>query len=436
MKKKLCLILTFIMLFCCVPISVFSVEGDSITTTLINGAELKGSKKTFDVFARNAHGGKISSSVTLNGEKVPHTWDDDEKTSYTLHFTKEGENTIVITAGNAQAIYTINYTKAQPGELIGHATVCIELFTLGLGYLIEPINVEIYEGETAADTLVNTIESYGFTADYQGDTAYGKGFYLSGISGVSGVVDTVANFPEYLLTALEENYLYPEYERYDADWIGEFDYTFGSGWMYMVNGVFPNVGFCDYFLGDGDVVTTCFTLAFGSDIGGGWNNSYYEVNKRDSLTALIAEVNTKGIAGEDGISEAYMLAMDTVQNLIATESEISKAYNALYSALNEEKCEHSDCIWKTIAEPTFENNGKNVYICSCGEIINEEIILKLILGDSDRDGITTVSDLSMVRNSLLNEINLEKHQHKCADVFEDGKIDARDIVKIKKILAQ
>ena len=434
MKKFLCLILTFIMLFCCVPISVFSAEGDTITTTLINGTELKGSKKTFDVFARNADGEKISSSVTLNGESVACTWDDTEKTSYTLQFTQEGENEIIITAGNAIETYIINYAKAEAGESIGYATFTVELFTLGLGYLIEPVKIELFEGENAAKTLINAIESYGFTTDYTGNPT--SDFYLSGIEGVAGIVDVTANFPDYVLTTLEENGMYPENERWDENWIGEFDYSYGSGWMYTVNNVFPNVGFSDYYLGDGDVLRTQFTLSYGSDIGGGYvGATYYEVNNRDNLTALIAEVNSKGLVGENHILDSYEQSITTIQKLNATAEEIAAAYNNLYNALYGSLCEHTDCDWETVTEPTFEANGKKEFICSCGKTVKEEIILKLILGDSDRDGNITVSDLSMIRSYLLNGTAFEDNQKKCSDLIADNIIDARDLVCLKKNLA-
>lgn len=69
--------------------------GVSISTTLTDGVILKGSKKTFDVIARDADGKKIPSEVTLNGEPVKYNWDDQVKTSYTLTFTQEGENTLL-----------------------------------------------------------------------------------------------------------------------------------------------------------------------------------------------------------------------------------------------------------------------------------------------------------------------------------------------------
>lgn len=41
----------------------------------------------------------------------------------------------------------------------------------------------------------------------------------------------------------------------------------GSGWMYSVNGTFPNIGSAGYTLNDGDVVEWLFTKDLGEDIG-------------------------------------------------------------------------------------------------------------------------------------------------------------------------
>ena len=50
--------------------------------------------------------------------------------------------------------------------------------------------------------------------------------------------------------------------------IYEFDAGDGSGWLYCVNGVFPNYGSSRYILHDGDSVSWLFTCDRGADIGG------------------------------------------------------------------------------------------------------------------------------------------------------------------------
>ena len=50
----------------------------------------------------------------------------------------------------------------------------------------------------------------------------------------------------------------------------EFDCGSESGWMYKVNGWFPNYGCSAYPLKDGDVIVWCYTCnGLGADVGGG-----------------------------------------------------------------------------------------------------------------------------------------------------------------------
>ena len=51
----------------------------------------------------------------------------------------------------------------------------------------------------------------------------------------------------------------------------EFDCGQGSGWMYCVNGEFPNVGASSYILSPGDRVEWKYTCDFGEDIGGNYH---------------------------------------------------------------------------------------------------------------------------------------------------------------------
>ena len=63
----------------------------------------------------------------------------------------------------------------------------------------------------------------------------------------------------------------PLYQSAYVEGIGnlyEFDCGEGSGWMYRVNGEFPNVGCSRYVLADGDTVEWVYTCDFGADVGG------------------------------------------------------------------------------------------------------------------------------------------------------------------------
>ena len=77
--------------------------------------------------------------------------------------------------------------------------------------------------------------------------------------------------PEILVPHLKKTMTFFEPNDYAENWVGflgEFALTNGSGWMYSVNNVYPNVGFADTYLSDGDVVRVRFTLGYGADIGG------------------------------------------------------------------------------------------------------------------------------------------------------------------------
>lgn len=414
-----------------------SAEGtDTITTTLTDGAVFKGSKKTFDVFASDSDGNKIASSVTLNGEPVPVNWDDSEKTSYTLTFTEEGENIIVITAGDAEKTITVTYQHSEEGDVTGKAIYAIELFTLGCNYLIPPTYVDIIEGENAAQALLKLLNNYGYDLDYTGELT--SGFYLSGVKSADSALDVTANIPDYLMSFLDENGYNVE-DDYDENWLGEFDYTYGSGWMYTLNNVLPNVGFADSYLTDGDVVRVQFTLAYGADLGHGFFGSWYTVANRDRLTALIAEVSASNVSSDNNVKAAIESAINIISVLNIDADEINSAYTNLYTAYKSALstgCSHSSTEWKIVEEPTFDADGKMQEICkSCQKVVNEKSIDKLIRGDIDGNGKIEASDLVKLKLALIGTEKLTDAQQKAYDVTEDGVFDLKDFIRIKKILA-
>lgn len=62
----------------------------------------------------------------------------------------------------------------------------------------------------------------------------------------------------------------PLYEAYyirGINYLYEFDAGDTSGWMFKVNGWFPNYGCSSYYLSDGDVIEWVYTCDLGADVG-------------------------------------------------------------------------------------------------------------------------------------------------------------------------
>ena len=327
-------------------------DGPTLETTLVDQYVQKGAKKTFDVWAKDAEGKKIASSVTLDGKKVSYNWDDDAKTSYTLNFEgmEAGEHTVVVSASaNDQTVtltYTIIYEPAEKGELTGYAAFDIEATTISCGYIVEPVLVPIYEGENAAKALTDLIRENGY--DYQITGSIESGFYLSRIVGSNAAGTSEATEP-LILDAKLNPALESLVTGFNPDGgtegaLGEFDYTSGSGWMYCLNNIFPNVGFADSYLADEDVVRTQFTLALGKDIGDSYNGGAGAAEERadkDDLVYLVATVNSsenkETLLENASVRSAYDAANDTILKLDAAQEEVELATTNLQNVLTGEQ---------------------------------------------------------------------------------------------------
>ena len=102
------------------------------------------------------------------------------------------------------------------------------------GWILAPIAVTFYEGESVFNVLQRTCKQQGIPMEFV-DTPVYNSAYIEGIHN-----------------------LY------------EFDCGELSGWMYQVNGWFPNYGCSRYQLQDGDTISWVYTCDLGYDVGGGY----------------------------------------------------------------------------------------------------------------------------------------------------------------------
>ena len=99
------------------------------------------------------------------------------------------------------------------------------------GIILDSSQAEFVEGETVYDVLKRVCAYSGIQIEYSWYVKYG-GYYIEGI-----------------------NNLY------------EFDCGAQSGWMYQVNGWYPNYGCSNYILKDGDIIVWRYTCDLGKDLG-------------------------------------------------------------------------------------------------------------------------------------------------------------------------
>lgn len=102
------------------------------------------------------------------------------------------------------------------------------------GWILQPTSVTFLEGESVFDVLLYTCMQMNIHMEYTNTPIYNSA-YIEGI-----------------------------HNLYEFD-VGEL-----SGWMYSVNGWFPNYGCSRYQLKDGDVINWVYTCDLGYDVGGGY----------------------------------------------------------------------------------------------------------------------------------------------------------------------
>lgn len=219
----------------------------------------------------------------------------------------------------------------------GYVTLSIEKFTLGLGYVNEPIKVPFYNGENVAKIVTDILGE----GNYKNTGSIDSGFYLSYLKDD----DTrEPNVPQYILDECGDID-----SRSEENWLGEFDYTFMSGWMYCVNNSFPNYGMADYEPEDGDVIRLQFTVyGYGMDIGGGYSEdssggsfggSYVKIANKDALTKAVAEINSddnkEEILSKASVKSAYNEAYRVLEIVDSSQEDVDAALKNLQDALKE-----------------------------------------------------------------------------------------------------
>ena len=246
-------------------------DGPKIITDLKNGVQIRGSIKNMLIWATDASGKQLPASgvaVTVNGKAGQMIWADSEKISYKLKL-REGKNMVVVKAWDAEGrITTKSYTayakNIDEGKVIGTATISVEASTVGLGNLIEPTKVELHEGEKGSYVVDQLLRKNGYT--YINTGVLDQNFYLASIA--KEQLTSKVKIPSDLAELVKQHAQRFDAMSYSPNALSEFDFSNGSGWMYSINGDYPNYGLADAYFLDGDVVRVRYTLFYGYDING------------------------------------------------------------------------------------------------------------------------------------------------------------------------
>lgn len=386
-------------------------EHPPVITTNLDGKqpEIKNRNFQLQVTAMAYDGSYIHANhikVTLDGKTVTeYTGSNVMEYTLWLESANEGdERTYLVTVqawddeGNSSyKEYTLNYQFVDEDGVIGTATICIDATTVGLGSFESSYTYEIKQDEPASYAVTAALEAWGY--GYESTGTLDTGFYLSRITGSN--VGKYADPDPDLWAIIERNGVTIS-SQHDKNSLGEFDFTRGSGWMYTVNGYYPNVGMANYYLSDGDTLCLRFTLAWGKDIGGSgssgagddycgnwigggvlWNHTYV-----DGVCSCCgaADPNHEHIYDEGEIvreptctQEGERLLTCTVCGETKTESieKLPHTFeNGKCSVCGEADPEHVHDYTdheETLKEPTCTEPGEKACYCVCGEFETQEI---------------------------------------------------------------
>lgn len=244
-----------------------------IKTNLTQGQEIGGGYIGFWVKATDFKGRYIDASgleLYLNDVKLYSSGDSGSKVSYGTDIA-DGENILEITATDTYGksrtvVYTLIGDSGKEGEKEGSITFSLEAHTVGLGYLIGPVEVDVDAGKPFPYALKKAMDNYGYGMAYKG--SFNTGFYLQEVH-KSGITNG-CKIPDELQQRLDDEGT--DKKGYDADSLGEADFTKFSGWIIQVNGITLSSGMSSYIPKDGDEVRVRFSLWFGEDIGGSWGD--------------------------------------------------------------------------------------------------------------------------------------------------------------------
>jgi len=260
---------------------------------------------------------------------------------------------IAIAVSMTTSIATVGYNKIQAQETNKTVTFSVEKFTIGQGYVVEPVSVEVSDDMTISDVFEKVMNEKEIK--YTGSKNYGY-LYLQSIenadTGIIDIPEEIAKMPSYESSYEYEGETYttsysaPSNEKNDGNTqpnngLGEYSYNSMAGWMISVNGDNDNGNLTPAdIVKDGDVIRYQFSVyGWGADVG---LSNYagmepLKVADKTTLTKELAKINgNKALwMNNENVKIAYKNAIKVATKLMATQDEVDEVIAELKKAENE-----------------------------------------------------------------------------------------------------
>lgn len=231
------------------------------------------------------------------------------------------------------------------------ATVSIERFTIGQGYIVEPTQVEFESGDTVAALINKVAKSKNVKLII--DTSYS--WYIQGIEhgdtrkldipkAISAMEDYDTGY-EIIKAPSNAN----NTGDGDNDTLEARDYCSMSGFFFSLNNKNPGVGADQVVAKDGDVIRVQFSLyGYGADLGiadPAWCSiKQLSLANKDVLSKKYAECYAKGYDKDKTVKAACDTALAVLTKFDSSQKEVNTAYANLKELID----------IPTLAKPTLK----------------------------------------------------------------------------------
>lgn len=238
----------------------------------------------------------------------------------------------------------------------GYVTVSVEKFTLGQKFILEPVKVPFFKGETGSDITDRAIGKENI------NMGSGTGSYISSIADDGFGKE---NIPQFIIDTVISKGHEVDDLREDEAWLSGMDYYAMSGWNFTVENQIPSFGINDYVPNNGDVLRWQYTIVgYGADIG--YDTSY--MSEWGGMASLIPETDRTEIisvlseAAAAGLTEIeeYKNTLQICSDLSVTQSELDKACSVLNELIKSQKIiEYNNFIFEKTDKGLILKEFKN-----------------------------------------------------------------------------